>query len=69
MPTFHDEPILPTQVECGPGSLKPVLSCSHEDPIEAAMTCRPERGKGPGNSTEHHKEWELSAGQPAETTN
>jgi hypothetical protein len=33
-----DEPlVLPTQVEYEPGKFKPVLSCSHDELIDAAM--------------------------------
>ena len=34
-----DEPtILPTEIECETGTFKPVLSCSHDELIDAAMT-------------------------------
>ena len=35
---MSDEPlVLPTQVEYQPGKFKPVLSCSHDELIDAAM--------------------------------
>ena len=35
---MFDEPlVLPTQVEYEPGKFKPVLSCSHDELIDAAM--------------------------------
>jgi hypothetical protein len=35
---LSDEPlVLPTHVECEPGNFKPVLSCSRDELIDAAM--------------------------------